>query len=128
MKSYRITGRLDRAGMTASVVCAVHCALLPLVITLLPLWGLEFLAEEWVELFMIGLALIIGILSLSVSFKKHHQRKMPLLLLTAGFGIIVIGHLSHSALLEPILIPTGGLTIAVAHYINWRFSACRMHP
>lgn len=127
MKSYKITGRLDRAGMTASAMCAVHCALLPMVITLLPLWGLEFLAEEWVELFMIGLALIIGVISLSVSFKKHHRRKMPLLLLAVGFGFILLGHLSYSELLEPILIPLGGLTIAVSHYINWRFSACRMH-
>lgn len=127
MKPHKLTGRLDGAGMTASMLCAVHCALLPLVITLLPLWGLEFLAEEWVELFMIGLALIIGVASLGTSFKKHHRRKMPLLLLAAGFGLILLGHFLGSEALEPVLLPLGGVTIAAAHYVNWRFSKCKVH-
>lgn len=128
MKLYKLSGRLDGAGMVASVLCAIHCALLPLAITLLPLWGLEFLAEEGVELFMIGLACIIGITSLGVSFKKHHRRKMPLVLLSAGFGLILVGHSLGSEGLEPVLIPLGGFTIAAAHYVNWRFSRCRVHP
>jgi hypothetical protein len=37
---------LDNAGMTASLMCAAHCALLPIVVTLLPVVGLGFLAHE----------------------------------------------------------------------------------
>src|SRR5690348_9027020 len=39
----------DRVGATASFLCAVHCALLPFVIALLPLIGLGFLADHRFE-------------------------------------------------------------------------------
>ncbi|MGX5689777.1 MerC domain-containing protein [Arcticibacter tournemirensis] len=127
MKLQKLTGRLDNAGMVASVLCAVHCSVVPSILTLLPLWGLEFLAEEWVEITMIGAALVIGILSLGVSFKKHHSRITPIALLLSGFLLIAMGHFSGHKVLEPVLIPAGGFTIALAHYINWRFTRCRMH-
>lgn len=127
MKLYRLTERLDGAGMMASVLCAIHCALLPLVITLLPLWGLDFLGEEWLELGMIALALMLGSFSLGLSFFKHHRRSAPLYLLAGGFALIVGGHFLGQESLEPVLIPLGGFTIAAAHYVNWRFSKCRVY-
>ena len=39
----------DRFGATASFLCAVHCALLPLVIAALPAIGLGFLARPWLS-------------------------------------------------------------------------------
>lgn len=117
---------LDQLGITASVACAIHCAALPFLMTTLPLWGLEFLAQPWVELSMICLSLVIGVWSLSSSFPKH-KRIIPILILIIGFVFIATGHFTlHS--LEPILIPLGGFTIAAAHYLNWKYSRiCNQH-
>jgi hypothetical protein len=49
MKRPKLTSKLDRIGMTASTACAIHCAAVPLLITSLPLIGLGFLANPWVE-------------------------------------------------------------------------------
>ena len=117
---------LDQLGITASIVCAVHCAALPFIITTLPLWGLEFLAHSWVELSMICLSLIIGICSLSTSFPKH-KKALPITVLVTGFSFIAIGHYAFHNL-EAFLIPLGGFTIAAAHYLNWRYSRnCNHH-
>jgi len=117
-RSYKIN--LDRIGITASTLCAIHCAALPFLITVLPLWGLGFLANEAVEITMIALSLVIGIWSLSSAYRKQHRRITPILVLITGFACIALGHFSGIEWLEPILIPIGGFTIAAAHYINLR--------
>ena len=42
MRKGKYTSKLDNAGMTASILCAIHCAIVPLLITVLPLAGLSF--------------------------------------------------------------------------------------
>ncbi|MCZ4243967.1 MerC domain-containing protein [Pedobacter punctiformis] len=127
MKSSRITFTLDKLGITASTACAVHCALLPFLLTLLPLWGLDFLANPAVEITMIGISLCLGIWSLSRSYRNHHHKILPVILLTAGFIFIGFGHFSGIRFLEPVLIPLGGFTIALAHFINLKFTRSCPH-
>jgi len=117
-RSYKIN--LDRLGITASTLCAIHCAALPFVITVLPMWGMGFLANEAVEIIMIALSLVLGVWSLSSGYRKQHQRIAPILVLMLGFGCIAFGHFSGVELFDPILIPLGGFTIAAAHYFNLR--------
>jgi hypothetical protein len=118
MKSFYNSEKLDQWGMFASISCAIHCATLPLIATALPLLGLEFLANVWVEIIMILISLILGTWSLLVSIKEH-KSILPLFTLVAGFMFISTGHfLWHD--LEAILIPLGGFTIATAHFINWK--------
>lgn len=118
MKSFVKVDRLDQWGMAASIACAIHCAALPLVATALPLVGLDFIANVWVEIIMIILSLVLGTWSLLVTFKEH-KNILPILILMAGFLFISSGHfLWHN--LEAILIPLGGFTLAGAHFINWK--------
>ncbi len=105
MKTNKYANTLDGIGITASTLCAIHCASLPFIFTMLPLTGLNFLGERWIELMMIGIALIIGVLSLVSSFRKKHGKKMPLYVLAMGFGLIFLGHIIQADLLEAILTP-----------------------
>lgn len=126
MKSLK-TLNLDKIGITASSACAIHCALLPFILTLLPLWGLEFLATPLLEITMICLSAIIGSWSLSKSYRRSHQNLLPIVLLVAGFAFILIGHFSGIEAIEPILIPLGGFTIAGAHFFNLRLNKSCTH-
>ncbi|AMP99185.1 hypothetical protein AY601_2291 [Pedobacter cryoconitis] len=128
MSLSKTTQRLDRLGMTASTLCAVHCALVPIFLTTLPLLGLEFLSNEWVEISMIIVSVILGTLSLSMSYRKQHHKLFPFLVLFSGFALIATGHFSGIESLEPILIPLGGFTVAAAHLVNWRLNrSCTHH-
>ena len=40
---------LDKVGMGASLLCGIHCALLPVLFTTLPLIGAELLKSKHVE-------------------------------------------------------------------------------
>lgn len=125
MKSFTKHERLDHLGMMASIACAIHCAALPLVITALPLLGLEFLANIWVEVSMICLSLIVGVVSLRISYPKH-QKALPILVLILGFLLIGTGHFIFDHL-EAVIVPLGGLTIAAAHLLNWKLSRSCKH-
>jgi hypothetical protein len=114
--------KLDNVGMTASVLCAIHCAIVPLLITILPLIGLGFLANPLVEWSMIVFALFIGVYAIGLSFTQTHHKPLPVFLLIGGFLIIIIGHMFVSGWHEALVIPLGGLMIATAHFFNYRFS------
>lgn len=125
MKPFLKSARLDQFGITASLACAIHCAALPFFITALPLWGLGFLANSWIEVSMIFLSLIIGAYSLGTSYPKH-KKALPLLVLVLGFALIGTGHYLVESL-EAVLIPIGGFAIAAAHFINWKYSRTCIH-
>src|ERR1700741_5573835 len=104
MRQTRHSSKLDKFGMTASTICAIHCAIVPVLITTLPLIGLGFLANPWFEWGMIGLALMLGISSITVAYFKIHHRPLPVILLLVGFGAIGIGHL-FATWAEAIIVP-----------------------
>ncbi|GAB4456491.1 MAG: hypothetical protein OHK0029_14550 [Armatimonadaceae bacterium] len=117
---FRAPGSLDAFGAAASFLCAMHCALMPLVITLLPLVGLQFLAEGWVEWVLIGTAAVIGITSLCLGFREHRSRR-ALAVLAAGISLVVLGRVSEQYEWGewgvPVLV-LGGITIAGSHLLN----------
>ena len=125
MKLLTKLDRLDHLGIAASIACAIHCAALPLIITALPLLGLEFLANIWVEIFMIGLSLVVGVSSLSSSYPLH-KKLLPIFILVTGFILIAAGHFIFKDL-EAVIVPIGGFTIAAAHLVNWKYSRICKH-
>jgi hypothetical protein len=118
MKSLLKSGRLDQLGMGASIACAIHCAALPIIATSLPLLGLEFMANTWIEIAMILFSALIGTLSIFGTYMKHNNI-LPITLLVFGFLLIAIGHFAWHEM-EALLIPLGGFTIAAAHFMNWK--------
>jgi hypothetical protein len=120
---------LDNAGMTASLMCAAHCALLPIVVTLLPVVGLGFLAHETTEWMLLGLAAALGMSSLCLGFRRHRSRR-ALVVLSAGLALLAGGRMvEHLEVGEfgVALVVLGGLTVAGAHWVNRRLClACRV--
>lgn len=125
MHSRKNTSKLDSIGMTASTLCAVHCAVVPLLLTFLPLSGFGFLANPLFEWGMILLALVLGVSSIFLSYFRTHRKALPLLLLLTGFIIIITGHIYLKGWVEAVVVPAGGITIAIAHFINFKYvGAC----
>ncbi|MHB8207319.1 MerC domain-containing protein [Mucilaginibacter sp.] len=86
---------------------------------------MNFLANPWFKCGMIILAFIIGVSSISSSYFRMHRRLFPLLLLSIGFTIIILGHVFITGWVEGIVVPLGGFTIATAHFINYRCVDCK---
>lgn len=112
----------DRVGATASFLCAVHCALLPFVLALLPLVGLGFLADHGFERVFVLFACALATLALGRGFRRHHE-SLPLLLAAPGIALLVLGVMyleGHSIVTHSVLVTCGGLLLAAAHFVNLR--------
>jgi multisubunit Na+/H+ antiporter MnhG subunit len=113
----------DAFGIATSVACAIHCAVLPLILSSLPLFGINIIENQGFELLMIGLAFVVGVYSLYHGRKKHHHSYTPLLLFSAGIVLMIVKSISQSHALW-LLIPAVTAVIA-AHYLNYKL--CRVH-
>jgi MerC mercury resistance protein len=113
----------DALGITATLACAIHCALLPLFLSSLPLLGINIIRNNGFEIFMIVLAFCIGGYSLWHGYKKHHHTFLPLILFSIGFFFLVLKqffiHYEYWLLLPAIVL------IIAGHITNYKF--CRIH-
>jgi hypothetical protein len=76
----------DALGIATSVACAIHCAVLPLLLSSLPIFGINIIENQLFEYGMIFLAALIGANSLYHGYKLHHHRSGPVLIF--GLGIL----------------------------------------
>ena len=112
----------DAVGITTSLACAIHCALLPLFLTSLPLFGVNIIENLRFEYGMIILAFAVGAYSLYHGRKKHHQSWMPFCLFAIGILLLLAKVTWHQWQLL-LLVPAVVLIIS-AHLLNYRF--CRV--
>jgi len=113
----------DALGIGASLACAIHCALLPLFLSSLPLFGVNIIHNIGFEVGMIVLAFCVGSYSLYHGFKKHHHSFTPLLLFIIGFIFLVVKQFFIHV--ETWLLIPAVFFIVTAHLINYR--SCRVH-
>ena len=62
----RTLHKADRVGFFASLLCAAHCALLPVVIALLPAFGVASTLNDSFEELLAVFATVLGLFALIV--------------------------------------------------------------
>ena len=113
----------DALGIATSIACAIHCAILPLILSSLPLFGINIIDNIGFECFMIALAFGIGVFSLWHGYRKHHHSLVPVAVFSAGFSFLIAKQVWHNY--QFWLLPFAVVLIVTAHFINYR--SCRAH-
>jgi divalent metal cation (Fe/Co/Zn/Cd) transporter len=113
----------DALGITASLACAIHCALLPLFFTSLPVFGVNVIENSLFEIIMVFFAFVVGTYSLYHGFKKHHHSLVPMIVFSVGFVFLIL-KLFFVQYENWLLVPAVS-GIIFAHFINYR--SCRVH-
>jgi hypothetical protein len=108
----------DAFGIATSLACAIHCAILPLTLGSLPLFGVNIIHNLAFEWFMIALAFAIGSYALIHGFFKHHRNLAPVLCFVFGFLLLVLKQFFVEA--EYWLLVPAVILIICAHYYNYR--------
>jgi phosphoglycerol transferase MdoB-like AlkP superfamily enzyme len=109
----------DGFGIATSLACAIHCAVLPLLATSLPLFGINIIHNLFFEWGMIALAFVVGVYSLMHGYIKHHRSFIPVLVFMIGFLLLVTKQFFHEY--ESFLLIPAVILIIGAHYQNYRF-------
>lgn len=113
----------DALGIATSIACAIHCALLPLIFSNLPLFGVNVIENAFFEVIMVIIAFSIGIYSLYHGWKKHHHSLIPMFIFSVGFLFLVL-KLFFVEYENWLLIPAVVLII-FSHFYNYR--SCKLH-
>lgn len=115
--SYVTERSLDIVGATASVVCAVHCAGVALLLGIAP--ALEIVSQPWVDWLFLGASMLVGLLALVPGFRQHRQ-PMPLLLFTGGITILCMARLLRMppSTLELTIVLVAASALITAHWRN----------
>ncbi len=105
-------------GIATSIICAIHCALLPAVAATLPVFGIDIIHNAVFEWSMIVLAFFVGVYSLYHGFIKHHRNYIPVYIFAAGFIFLVLKQFFKPY--EYLFLAIAVLLIIAAHYYNYR--------
>ena len=123
---------LDKVGAVASMACAIHCAVLPIAISMSAAGVVSIFDNAPVEWGFVLLAAVIGTVSAWRGYRKHGNKTVAAVLAFAALGLVLAtfsrhnGHSHDPDHLLAWVFPLIGLTIAVAHVVNLRLCrACR---
>ncbi|GGZ62871.1 membrane protein [Lysobacter xinjiangensis] len=114
----------DRVGFAASFVCAVHCAIVPLVLALVPALGLEFSGWADIDQAFVVFATLLGLTTMTLGYRRHRTFR-AWALLVPGLVLIWLGSFTplhdhgwgHAAVMV-----LGGFALAAAHSVNLRMA------
>lgn len=113
----------DAIGIGASLVCAVHCVLLPVIFTTFTLFGIEILENTWLEAATLLVSMGFGGWAIWKGFKRIHRQKSVLIFFVIGLLLMLGGNFLHATAYEIGLKIVGAILLITAHIKNRR--SCR---
>lgn len=129
MSPHHARSLLDRLGAFGSLLCALHCAAIPLVIALAPSFGAAWLGGGF-ELGFVVFATGLGLFSMFWGYRRHGAVR-ALGLLVPGLALLWLGILYqplHESLVPHALAMTlGGTLVGLAHLANLRLNHGHVH-
>ncbi len=110
----------DRFGISVSVVCAIHCLFLPVLVAILPLTSLSAVLHGWAHpLFILLIAPTIYYAS-----RRSHYDSRIVRLLGAGFLLIILGwllgHFWIGYWFESSATVVGSIFLIFGHWKNYK--------
>ena len=128
--SQRSSALLDRIGATGSLVCAIHCALLPILIALLPSLGVALWLGDGFEKVFVVFVSLFGLSVLAWSYRRHRTLR-ALSLMLPGLAALWLGvlyaPLHHSLLPHALVMTLGGTLVGLSHLLNLRLNHVHVH-
>lgn len=105
-------------GIGTSIACAIHCAVLPIMLSSLPILGINIIHNLFFEWGMIALAFTVGSYSLFHGYIKHHHSFIPVIIFSVGFIFLVLKQFFPTY--EYLFLTIAVVLIISAHYYNYR--------
>lgn len=111
---------LDGFAVTASLLCLIHCLLLPTLLIALPVLATMLAVPESFHAAAFATAVPTSILAMWSGVVRH-GRRAPVLVAALGLTLLGIGAFAiDSELAERAVTSIGAVTLAIAHVANWR--------
>ncbi|WP_043798234.1 MerC domain-containing protein [Arenimonas composti] len=120
----------DRLGAFGAFLCALHCALIPVALALVPTFGLGLASWHGFEATFVALATVLAVTSLYLGYRGHRAYHAWLLVgpgLALTWAGLLYQPLHTSVVPHAVAMAVGGVLIAIAHLVNLRLSWGHSH-
>lgn len=117
----------DRLGIGVSGLCAVHCLLMPVLLSALPLWPALHAVQAWLHPAFIVLLVPIAYQAARAARRGRRSTWVPLLL-GLGLAAITLAWLGHDLLGrvgETAMTLAGSALLIAGHWQNWQAHRAR---
>jgi hypothetical protein len=123
--------RMDRISIVTSLICLLHCLLVPIVTLSFP-----FLTtlDSYTNKTHLAFAIVVVSLGMIALFKgyKHHKKLLPLCVGIIGMSLVVLAlfieaheeHIHSYLTTHSYFTMTGSVLLVIAHFINMRSCRC----
>ena len=118
----------DKAAISLSLACALHCLMVPLLLAIFPSTALSGIGDERIHLGLLALIIPISLFSLTLGCRLHRSLTVVVLGVAGVFILIFSALLAHDIggeSLETAGTLLGSGIIALSHAMNFKF--CRAH-
>jgi hypothetical protein len=127
MKQF-LTTHLDTIGFSTSLLCAIHCTAIPILLTVSTWSGLQLLNDPSIEILVLCLSTGIALASILPSYLRVHRKLNAIVLATFGFILIGLSRIEVQKVWEILLTSIGASLVASAHIMNWKLCQnCTVH-
>jgi hypothetical protein len=115
----------DRIGISASILCVVHCLVTPFAVVLLPFVA-NFFEKDTFHIIIVFIVVPVAAWALWNGYLLHKFKRV-LVLGGLGVSLLLVGMLAtkHGSVQSMLVMVAAGLSLASAHLFNLR--ACRKH-
>lgn len=113
----KLLSHIHKVGTFASLVCAVHCMAMPLLIAVLPVIGMSFLAHGSFDKWMLLIGVLLPLPDLCWGFSRHKSTK-AFLLLFAGFMWWWMAHQQQLEYRHLLCIAVCGICFVASNLMN----------
>lgn len=117
----------DSLGIATSVICIIHCALMPVLVCLLPVLGRTFAHDDMSHKLLAFWVLSFCLLAIVPGYARH-RRPHIVVLMALGLFMVMFATFGHAIGLseaqEVVLISVGNLIVISTHYLNRKLLLC----
>ena len=107
---------LDFWGTTTSLLCALHCAVLPFILSFGLINTHSWMANPLFEIIVLTLTCIFVYFSIIRSYFQNRSTKTVLVVAIIGLFLVIIHHILPYY--NTLVVVIGGIMIAVSHILN----------
>lgn len=122
MEKVKIQKFLDRAAISASTLCILHCLVTPLLLVAVPVISSTFVADELFHKFLVTFVLPVSFIALFLGCRRHRDH---LVLVLGSFGLVSIvsvaflGHELLGEFGEKVATIISGAILVAGHIRNY---------
>ena len=120
----------DRLGAFGAFLCALHCALIPVALAVVPALGLGLVAWHRLEWWFTVFASVLAVASLWAGYRNHRAYHAWVLVapgLALVCGGLLVRHVHDAGTPHALAMAAGGLLIGAAHLVNLKLSFGHAH-